>query len=63
MKILYYKFQCSRCFILSGTVSKYQVDAPKCCGGEPMVAIPVYEYDPLNMKKEDYNKLVKDILK
>lgn len=63
MKILYYKFQCNRCFIVSGNVSKDQGDVLKCCGGEPMVAIPVYEYDTLNMKDEDYKKLSYDILK
>jgi hypothetical protein len=48
---------------VSGNVSKDQGDVLKCCGGEPMVAIPVYEYDTLNMKDEDYKKLSYDILK
>lgn len=36
-----YKFQCNRCFIIGGHMSRNQNDAPACCGGEPMTAIAV----------------------
>jgi len=32
----YWTFQCNRCFIISGYVSKSPDDAPICCGGELM---------------------------
>lgn len=43
MKILYYRFQCMYCFIFSGNVSKDSENAPACCNGEKMTALPVYE--------------------
>jgi hypothetical protein len=36
-----YQFQCMRCFIMSGIVSVDSEDAPLCCGGEQMTAIPM----------------------
>ncbi len=34
-----YKFQCNRCFIVSGYVDTDPAGAPNCCGGERMDAI------------------------
>ena len=34
-----YKFQCDRCFIISGLVSSNPDDAPLCCSREPMTPI------------------------
>lgn len=36
-----YQFQCNRCFIISGHLSRNQNDAPACCGGEIMTAIEI----------------------
>ena len=36
-----YQFQCMRCFIVSGYMSRNPNDTPICCGGEPMVAIKI----------------------
>jgi len=36
-----YQFQCNRCFIVSGHVSRDSDDGPACCGGELMVAIKI----------------------
>jgi len=41
-----YKFQCQQCFIVSGEMSSNPNDAPSCCGGEPMVPIPVNSVCP-----------------
>lgn len=36
-----YYFQCQRCFIVSGRMSRDSQDAPRCCDGEPMAALRV----------------------
>ena len=38
-----YQFQCNRCFIVSGRVSRSREDAPICCDGEPMIATVIPE--------------------
>ena len=42
-----YGFQCNKCFLKSGIVSKDMDDAPTCCGGDKMMP---YEIHPI--KKE-----------
>lgn len=41
MSKIAYIFQCMRCFIVSGFTSTDSEDAPSCCGGELMCAIPM----------------------
>jgi hypothetical protein len=36
-----YAFQCTRCFIVSGHMSKNPDDAPACCGGKKMAAVVI----------------------
>ena len=39
MTSVYYIFQCMSCYIMSGTASPNRDDAPRCCGGEYMIAL------------------------
>ena len=48
-----YKFQCNRCFITSGRISRNREDAPTCCGGEPMTAIAIQEHNTAIAKSAD----------
>ena len=43
MNKVLYGFQCPRCYIKSGYVSKSAQDAPTCCGGVRMVAYVIQE--------------------
>ena len=36
-----YQFQCQRCYLISGHISRNSEDAPVCCGGEPMIALEI----------------------
>ncbi len=47
-----YKFQCPKCYIISGHMSQDPRDAPKCCNGEPMVAIEVTPESASRLKEQ-----------
>ena len=49
-----YKFQCNRCFIISGHMSRDSNATPTCCDGEKTVAIKI--------KQDTEEKYNKDIL-
>lgn len=46
-----YEFQCQHCFIKAGFVSSDPSDAPACCGGEPMKALPQTHYGDQHLPK------------
>lgn len=57
-----YQFQCSRCFIVSGKVSRNREDAPTCCGGKPMIAtiIPRRNLTPAGTNRAGIPSLCQD---
>ena len=42
-----YKFQCDKCLIVSGVMSKSKTDAPTCCNGEKMRAIYIQQINDI----------------
>ena len=49
-----YQFQCMRCFITSGIMSRNIEDAPSCCGGELMSASEIGAH--LTRREPDFLK-------
>lgn len=45
MRLIVYKFQCPRCYIVSGHMSQSPPAAPRCCGGIQMIPLKIQDHN------------------